>query len=259
MPTCADITPYLRSVSLIKDCDLINANLLRIATVFQQVNGSYIDLFLKTKDGLWEELFLTDLGETTAYLLDLHVKIWTTEKKKQAVADICDSLDVMHVGGEFQIKLQNLDELPMAMVRLSQVCIRVSDLAVTSRFRSVSIFKEDVTDFLDSNDLIYKSNVIIPGRHDNQVSIDFEVTGQRVKTLILTLSSPNEASVHGLSTEVFRKWYDIQSQTQQYQFVTLYDAYTNVIRNEDLERIRDFSTTFGFPAEEETIKLALAA
>ena len=107
MPTpidCGYLANVVRDFSLISDCDIVNDGSIRMSTPFQYPDGSRIDIFVKlSEDLLGTDATLSDKGQTTAYLLDLHVKPWTTKKRKQMVDDICASLGVRQMGGEFLI------------------------------------------------------------------------------------------------------------------------------------------------------------
>ena len=80
---CASIQELIKNFSLVKECDVIDNGMTRLATPFQYPEGSNIDIFLSNTNTLFPELILTDLGQTTAYLLNLHLKHWTTKKRKQ--------------------------------------------------------------------------------------------------------------------------------------------------------------------------------
>ena len=259
--TCDNVQNLVSGFSLVEKCDVVKNGMLRLATPFQYPNGEKIDLFLGRQDHLFEKWILTDLGQTTAYLLDLHIKPWTTKRRKQLVSDICSTLDVQSEGGQFQIVLseQQLPEVSEAMVRLAQTCIRVSDLALTQRLRASGIFREDFEEFLDAVDVPYESPIILPGQFGKQVEIDFRVQGQRVSSLVQTLSTANPVASHQMSTEAFRRWYDLANQRNQHQFVSVYDTSTDSFRDDDLARLASVSTLIGYPAEQEQLKATLAA
>lgn len=226
---------------------------------FQHLNGSQIDLFLKPQSDEW---VLSDFGQTIAYLMDLQVNPWSTAKRKQLVEDICKSLKIEQHDGEFKtvIRAANLnDDLSSAMVRLSQACIRISDLAFTQRLRSPVLFKEDVAEFLETSQLKYEEDYSLVGQFGNRVEVDFSVTGRSVHSLVQTLSTGNAAAAHSLGNEVFRRWYDLTNQKPKNQFLTIYDTNTDFFKKEDLKRIESVSTILGYPAQAPEIQQALSA
>ena len=247
------------SFSLVKGCDVIRNGMVRLATPFQYPNGAGIDLFLGPKSDLFEQWVLTDLGQTTGWLLDLNLKLWTTEKRKQLVSDICQGLEVIQEGGQFQLILTDLKLLPDAMVRLAQACLRVADLAFTQRLRVASAFNEDFEEFLDLADASYEPGFSLQGQFGKIVKVDFRVKGQRSQSLVQTLSTPSSVASHTMINEAFRSWYDLQPHRDHYQFVTIYDTSNDSFRDDDLKRLGSLSLLLGYPAQEQDIKAALAA
>jgi hypothetical protein len=245
--------------SLVKACDDIRNGMLRLATPFQYPNGAGVDLFLGTKPELFDKWVLTDLGQTTAWLLDLNLKLWTTEKRKQIVADICNGLDVTQDGGQFQLVLADMKQLPDAMVRLSQACLRVADLAFTQRLRVASEFNEDFEEFLDLADASYLQDFSIQGQFGKIVKVNFKVKGHRSETLVQTLSTPSRVASHNMSTEAFVRWHDLQPHRSHFQFLTIYDTTNDSFRDDDLARLNNISLLMGYPAQEQDIKAVLAS
>lgn len=247
--------------SLVKSCDSVENGMLRVATPFQYSDGSQVDLFIENELLPEKDVILSDMGQTVAYLLDLHVRPWTSKRRELAVVDICQSLGVHKEGGQILTRVPSLESTAVtdAIVRLSQACIRVADLALTQRWRMVSAFRDEVEEFIDSVDVNYETPFTLPGRYDREVDLDFKVIGRQTKSLILTLSTQNAAAGHGLCNEVFRKWYDIHDHQQGFQFITTFDSTNDVFRQDDLNRIQDLSTLFGFPAQADGLAEALAA
>lgn len=245
--------------SLVKACDRVKNGMLRIATPFQYADGSHIDLFLE--QDLTQEWKLTDMGQTIAYLLDLHVKPWSSKRRDQAVTDICQALGVQKEDAQLyrRIPANEPSVFTDSLVRLAQACIRVADIALTQRFRMVSAFRDEVEEFVATIDVPYETPYVLAGRFRKDVEVDFMVQGQVTKSLILTLSTQNAAAAHGLCNEVFRKWYDLSDHRQSHLFVTAFDTTTDVFRHDDLSRIRDVSSVLGFPAEVDALQEMLAA
>lgn len=97
------------SVSLVQQCDIVGNGALRMLTPFRYPNGAQIDLFPEEREPLLGTFILSGLGQTTSYLLDLQVKPWVSNKRRQIIEDVCRSLDVHWRGGRFQIELEDSD------------------------------------------------------------------------------------------------------------------------------------------------------
>lgn len=257
--TCEQIKKAVSAFSLVKACDDIRNGMVRLATPFQYPNGAGVDLFLGSKPELFDKWILTDLGQTTAWLLDLNLKLWTTEKRKQLVADICKGLDITQEGGQFQLILEDMKQLPDAMVRLSQACLRVADLAFTQRLRIASEFNEDFEEFLDLADASYKPDFSIQGAYGKIVKVNFKVVGHRSETLVQTLSTRSSVASHAMANEAFVKWHDLQPHRSHFQFLTIYDTTNDSFRDDDLARLNSMSVMMGYPAQEQDIKAVLAS
>lgn len=264
MTTCLELAELVAGYSLVEACDQTRDGFLRMSTPFKYPDGSQIDLFLGRphRGQLGTDLVLSDKGQTTAYLLDLNVKFWTTKKRKQAVEDICERLDVRLDGGELVIHVAE-GELPQVsgmIVRLAQACIRVSDLAFTQRLRAVNSFKEDVEEFFELTGLIYRPQVALEGRFDAPVEIDFEVRGHSVLSLVQTVSTGNAFAAHGIINEVFRRWHALPDDIRSHdQFVTIFDSGQDFYRADDLAVLSEQSVVLGYPAQSEVIAEVLAA
>jgi hypothetical protein len=258
---CNNISEFVHGFSLVEQCDTVSNGMLRFATPFSYPNGSQIDLFLSPTKPLFGEYILSDYGLTSDYLQDLHVKPWATKKRRLLIEDICRNLGVEQHSGVFQIGLspKELSSLSQAIVRLSQVCIRVADLAFTQRLQIAGTFQDEVEEFIAVSDFPYEPDVELVGALGQVVKVDFRVRGQKVTSLIQTLSTRNPANAHPISNEVFRRWYDLRPHLHHNQFVTIYDASSGIFREDDLARLADFSAVLGYPDDQEQIQEALAA
>ena len=260
--TCESLKPYT-SIQLVEACDEIKSGMLRLSTPFRYPDGSNIDLFLGTDSHLHTPIKLTDLAHTAAYLLDIQIKSWATQKRKHIVDDVCKLLGVYREDGELVVRLTedelNEGHLPSAMVRLAQACIRIADLSFTQRLRAPVGFKDDVEEFISAEGVTVEPAVALPGRYGKDVPVDFRTKGRKVESLVLTLSTQNSAAAHGLSNEVFRRWYDLEPQRAGHQFLTIYDSTNDVFRDDDIARLSEVSTVLPFPAQQEAIRDAIAA
>ena len=125
-----DIEDFITSACHFEGYDKVRDGSFRLATPFRYPDGSHIDVFLEDGGADFDGFELSDKGQTVAYLLDLHVKPWTSQERKQTVADTCTTLGVAEEGGVFCIRLSTgeLNDLPDAIRRLGQACVRISDL-----------------------------------------------------------------------------------------------------------------------------------
>jgi hypothetical protein len=258
---CDNLRQYVQGFSLVEACDVTNNGMLRISTPFNYPNGSQIDLFLENVGNLYPDYILSDYGQTADYLADTYIKFWISKKRRQLVDDICRTLGVDLYVNRFQIRVKpdQLGELPNAMVRLAQACIRVADLTFVQRLQLIGTFQEDVEEFIAGIELPYESDLVLTGRYEREVKVDFRVKGQRTDSLIQTISTPNYTNAHQRALEVFSRWYDLVDYREGSQFVTLYDTSNDIFQRADLGRLHDVSFVFGYPDEKAQLQAVLVA
>lgn len=256
---CEKIKDIVQSFSLVEACDVIKSGAIRIATPFHYPNGSNIDLFLNPTNDLFKDFILTDLGQTADYVTDMQFNLWATKKRRGLINDICSALGVEQKDSSFQIQIQasEINALPQAIVRLAQTCIRATDLIFTQRLQDSGTFQEEVEEFLAAKDLSYEPDITLPGRFQYVIKVDFRVKGRRISSLVQTLST--RTNNHPAAIEIFRRWYDLESYRNAYQFVTIYDESLGIYREDDLKRLSEQSIVFGFPKEQAQINEVLAA
>jgi hypothetical protein len=259
---CTQLRETVANFSLVEDCDVLPSGVLRVATPFRYPEGSNIDVFIIPEQNLFGDLIVSDLGQTVAYLADLHIYPSKTNKRRLIVSDICDALNVRNDDGQLKVSWQPSDikvELPDAIVRVAQASLRVADLCYTQRFPSTSTFRDDVEEFISDSNVPYKTDVVLPGKYNRDITVDFQIEGRRTKTLMLLLSTANVAAGHSIANEVFRKWFDLSPYTNSHQFMTLYNSENDTFRPDDVERLSALSNVFGFPAEQKTVREAIIA
>jgi hypothetical protein len=264
MLDCASFNEIASRISVVRSCQALANGILRVTTTFQYPDGSYVDLFFRERsDNFLNSLVLTDMGETTAYLLELNIRPWKTAKRKQIISRICHTLGVEQSGAELLINVaqyeRTAEQIGPAIIRLAQACLRVSDISLTYSLRSVSAFREEVEEFLDGLGYRYETDVKIPGQLGKDVVIDFSVEGPNRISLVHTMSAANSIVARHVADDVFTRWYDIRHVRSGRNCVTVYDGSTNAFAETDIQRIGDFSTSLAFPDEQESIAAMLKA
>lgn len=259
---CEQLGQLIGGFSLVTHCDVVRNNALRIATPFRYPNGSQIDLFVQEQSDQRARYVLSDFGQTTEYLLDISVKPWSTKRRQQIISDICHILAIEQEGGQLQITLSE-DEMPLfpeALVRLAQACIRMSDLVNTQKLQPTRTFNDEFEEYIGSAiELPYEPNYTLRGIYNNEVKVDYFVTGRHVKSLVQTLATPNPVAAHAVANEMFRRWYDLGNHRTEFSFLSVYNSDTTVAKEDDLARLGDLSTVFAFPAQVDELEHALAA
>jgi hypothetical protein len=266
---CSQLAQSLQGFSLLRSCDQVGENTLRISTPFVGLDGSYLDLFLeqqvnvtKKDNPLFWGYILSDLGETAAYLYSLRIQLSTTRKRRNFVSDVCEALGVEHERGQLLIKLERgqLATLPDAILRLAQACIRVSDLSFSQRYPAAGIFSEEVEEAIDQTELRYEPGPVpVPGRFGGkEVVVDFKVFGPKKTSLVKTVSASTPDAAHVMLNETLARWLRLSDSRKENQLLTVVEEKPWPYREDDLALLKEYSDgVIIFPAQRDRLKQAL--
>jgi Domain of unknown function DUF1828 len=260
---CSRLADMLQDLPLVEYCDRMKSGALRMSTPFSYPNGEKIDVFIETdRELLHDDFHLSDHGQTALYLWHSQVVINSTSRKKELVKDILDGTGVSLQGLQLTTRPRSTEPsaLSEAIFRLSQACVRLSDLATHQRLRSTNAFKDDVEDFFDARGLRWVRDIKLPpvfGKRE--IRMDFEVKSGNKSSYINVLAAMNDAAAHSSANEIAIKLTDLRLSDQiiLQQFVTIYNSASNAVRPEDIERLQTLSSTVSFPEQIETLSAIL--
>jgi len=236
-----NVKARLAGHSLVRAVDLVPKGHVRIETAFLYPERSSVDLFLVEDALLLPGGKLSDLGNTSQWLLDVQVRPWLSKKRQAYIEDALRIYGVAQNGGALELQLQSLDAIIDGVVRLGQACIRVADLVYTRRSALQSAVTEEVEEVLADFEMDYDVNPELRGRYGVPVRVDFLVRGTKGRSALLTLSSPNTSQAHVQANEIFRRWYDLDVPARTEQRVTIFNDSYDVYRDDDFRRLSDMS------------------
>jgi hypothetical protein len=259
--TLEQLNQIMAHYPLIRGVDRVPKGHLRIETEFLYPDGTSIEVFVVDDRGapLLSSSKLSDLGQTTAYLLNLSVRPWVSAKRRTFLEDTLRTHRVEMNGGALEVPLSRPDDLPDAIIRLAQACSRASDLIFTRRVSLLSPFEDQFEEFLGDAELSYEPHAEISLPDNRTVEVDFLVRGKRTDSAVLTLSATTPSSAHTVSNEVFTKWYDIAAAERPENRITIFDDSRDVYRATDLERLAKFSDVLPFSEHRQVVELLKAA
>ena len=242
MITIADIKAMFDRTSLLRDVDHVG-DTLRCETAFLYPDGSSVDVFVRDEEGAPHRTLLSDLGQTTTWLLDMQIKPWQSKRRQRLLEDAIGLYDVRQAGGALELQVGDRNDLVPGVIRLGQACVRVADLFYTRKVSTQTSFSDEVEEFLADHSMPYDMDCELEGRGERRVKVDFVVHGKR-DSMILTLSPGHSAhQAHVASNEVFRKWYELSRRPEQR--VTVFDDRVDTYRTEDLDILREHSDLIG--------------
>lgn len=254
---CDNLQQYVADFSLVSDCSIVKNGAVRFATPFTYPDGSHIDLFLKSKDDLFDQFVLSDYGQTYEYLFAMGFNIWGTAKRQQFVQDICTGLGVLYKQNAFEISFAQADikHLPSFITRLTQACLRITDLSFTQRILTYDSFEDEVEEVIALTEVPYKTDVAFTGRWANEpVKVNFLVEGKNTSSLVRTLSAKSSYPSHNMALEIYVGWESLEAYRSQFQFVTVYDDRTAMPKDSDFARLFEISTTLAFPSQNDEFR-----
>ncbi|NOY91026.1 MAG: DUF1828 domain-containing protein [Deltaproteobacteria bacterium] len=258
MLSVLDIKEQTSGHSLVRSVDELPKGHVRIETGFLYPDGSSVDVFVVEASPMFPTLKLSDLGQTTSWLLDLQVRPWLSKKRQRLAEDAIRIYEVRQEGGALEYALSGLDSLVEGIVRLGQACVRVADLTYTRRSSLQGSISEEIEEFLVDSEFEFEPNIELLGRRGVNVRIDFLVHGSRTTSALLALATGNASQAHTVANEIFKRWYDLNIPARNEQRVTVFDDQYDVYRAEDLHRLRDLSDVVAL-SDRQTMKDLLAA
>lgn len=235
--TCETIANH---VGALFSCTPINAY-TRIRTPFLYPDGDVVDLFLKEGSS---ELILSDLGETLRWLRMQTPTQRKSKKQRQLVNDVVQTTGVELFRGEILTRVNNIEQLGEASIRLSQATIRVADIWFTLRNQSFESIADEVEEFLVSENVKYERNVKLLGRSTRQWTIDFQTFTPRRSSLVSVLSTGSRGATRQLTNNVVAAWVDLsqyQAMNPPYRFISLFDDTVDIWDEDDFRLIEGYS------------------
>jgi len=239
-----DFEAVQRQVSghaIVREVTQLPTRHVRIETAFLYPEGSAVDVFLIDETRPSPAAKLSDLANTSQWLLNLQVQPWLSKKRQAYVDDALRIYNVTKQGGALELELASLERLIDGVVRLGQACVRVADLIYTRRSSIQLPVTDEVEEVLADAELDYDQNPELEGRYGRPVRVDFLVRGARTTSAVLTLSSRNASQAHVQANEIFSRWYDLDVPARRERRVTILDDRSDVYRDDDLQRLREKS------------------
>ena len=202
MMDCSMMQNIAHQISLVKECDVVRSGALRMETPFMYPNGSYVDVFLDRTEGLFQGNYtLSDYGQTGVFLENAQVKlgstqIGSTQRRRQILRDVCDELHVAFRQGTLLVEIagNEVSDISDAIFRLSQACVRISDLASHQRLRSANPYRDDLEEFFEASGIKCVSDFKLDGPWEREVRVDLELDVSPKPILLLAIRS-NERTI----------------------------------------------------------------
>lgn len=131
-----------------------------------------------------------DGGLTVETLAVQGIDVHSTAKRKNLVDEILRSYGLMMEGDRI-LTQANSENLPQRMHFLLSAMNRISDLSLTSRQGKVTDFSESVCRYLDEHEVLYSTQLSIPGKTVEHLIDILIPLPQRKERLVCLIGTPN--------------------------------------------------------------------
>lgn len=160
-------------------------------TPFLDTNNDYIQFYVKQEK---EELYFTDDGYTLHLLETAGLQL--TQKRTYILNQILSQFGVQRVDDELTLHAP-ASQFPQKKHAFIQCLIRITDLYMTSKAQTSSLFLEDIQNFFAQNDIYCMENVSFTGKSGFSHNYDFAIqrSKQKPERLCLAINNPNKSSM----------------------------------------------------------------
>ncbi len=171
-------------------------------TPFENFMGDLIDLYIKISGN---EIIISDGGETLSNLEFVGVNINKSKRRKQIFENIIMTYGILTDGKSLFVKATEKDFVKKKH-QLIQAILQISDMFLLTKENVASIFKEDVKNFLEEEDIPFTEDILLRGKSGLEFNIDFLVFSKNTEKIIKATNNPNKNTI---ATFLFA-WEDVK-------------------------------------------------
>jgi len=197
--------------AFLKEKTLVTANnssdWVEISTPFIGLFNDTVDIYAK-KQG--NRIILSDDGNTLRDLELSGLEISRSPKRKEILDRILINYGVKINDDELTVEATEKD-FPQKKLNLISAISETSDMYYLARHTVASVFREDVKNYLDEQELIYTPYFISKGSTGLEFTFDFQIAYRNTEIVIKSFNSINKMNLpHFLFT-----WDDIKKVREQ--------------------------------------------
>tara|TARA_R110000744_G_scaffold132828_1_gene241118 strand:- start:46 stop:828 length:783 start_codon:yes stop_codon:yes gene_type:complete len=220
-----------------------------ISTPFMGAFNDSIEIYAK-RNG--DQLTLSDNGETMANLELQGLHIQGSKRRRDLLDSILLNYGLQSINNELLIET-NLEKFSQSKHNFLSAIIEVNDLYVLSNNNVASIFKEDVRNYLDSQDIIYTPDFISKGATGLEFNFDFQIAQKNKEIVIKSFNTVNKQN---LSTFLF-SWEDIKpvrekSTKKDVRAIAVINDSEKNVKNEFLDALKSKNANYILWSERDT-------
>jgi len=170
----------------------IGDGVCEITTPFLDRNNDHLQIYLLQENGNYA---LTDDGYTLSNLEMSGVDL-SSPKRQRILTTILQGFGVRVVKGALRVEAQR-SNLPRRKHNLIQAMLAVNDMFVMAREYVLSLFREDVEQFLRANEIRFTAMIKLAGRSGFDHTFDFVIPPslKAPERLLRAINRPNRDTV----------------------------------------------------------------
>jgi hypothetical protein len=180
-----------------------NSGWVEISTPFLNQFNDTIDIYAKQENG---KVLLSDDGETLRNLELSGVKVSRSPKQKELLDQVLLNYGVKLINDELTAEASGKD-FPQKKLNLLSAISEANDIYHLAKHTVAPVFREDVREFLDEQELIYTPHFISKGSTGLEFTFDFQLVYKQTEIVLKSFNSINKLNLpHFLFT-----WNDIKN------------------------------------------------
>ena len=200
-----DYYAFLKEKTLVTASD--SSGWVEISTPFVGLFNDTVDIYAR-KEG--NKIVLSDDGNTLRDLELSGLEITRSPKRKEILDRILINYGVRIDNEELTTEATDRD-FPQKKLNLISAISETADMYYLARHTVASVFREDVKDYLDEQELIYTPYFISKGSTGLEFTFDFQIAYRNTEIVIKSFNSVNKMNLpHFLFT-----WDDIKKVREQ--------------------------------------------
>lgn len=180
-----------------------------ITTPFLNMFNDYIDIYCCKKEN---KIYLSDDGETIRNLNSVGVSFSRSKTRKQILNQILLNYNIKISNQNDELIVEtDMNGFAQAKNNLLSAIMEISDMYMTSKTTTVSVFKDEVRNYLDEQQIIYTPEFIARGSTGLEFNFAFQIAGRKKEILINAFNIINKNNL----TFFLFDWNDVKDARQR--------------------------------------------
>lgn len=162
-----------------------------VSTPFIGLFNDPIEIYMKMQG---DTILLSDDGVTLKNLELVGANVTRSQKRKEWLEYILLNYGV-ELNGDEITTIAKINDFPQKKHNLICAISEISDMEITAKHIVSSLFREDVKQLLDDQEIIYTPQFITKGSTGIEFTFDFQIAGREKELVLKSFNSLNKINV----------------------------------------------------------------